>query len=249
MDWSIESHTFRGAARSSVVAAGLASLFLLATCTASADVATWWNETTPESTPGLQLGLSGGIPIAIGVDEYLKDTRFRAQGSRNRNTKTEIEPGLALHVRAGYRIHPRIVVEGQFEWNSESSVDAKDTLRTNPTSQSDVARIETWVATANFKFYPLSLGRVQPWLVYGVGAMRFQGDNRSPRIPANERQIFEFNTDGERQTDFAMRAGMGLDIHFTDHLSFVLGASYVIPAGKLDRFDYVSTEWGLQYRF
>lgn len=240
----------RDTSRFGVVLA-LAGALLAAASPAAAGWADWLNHTTPESTTGLQIGLSASVAIPIGVDNYLVDTRFRSQGMRNRNSNTGVEPGIGIHARAGYRFHPRVVAEAQFEWNSESSVDARDTQRTNPTSQSDMARIETWAVTANVKFYPFSLGRVQPWLVSGIGLMRFQGDNRSPLIPANERQIFEFNTDGERQTDFAGRVGGGIDIYFadSDRFSLVLGASYVIPAGGLDAFDYVSTELGLQYRF
>jgi opacity protein-like surface antigen len=215
---------------------------------ASADLSEWWNSTTPYSDTGIYAGIAGSLALGIGLENHIVVTRFRDQIGRNLEHDLEVEPGAGVHARAGYRFHPRLAVETQFEWISEWSIDGRDTERTNPTSSAQVARAEAWTLTLNGKFFA-STGRVQPYGVFGVGMMRFQGDNKSPLIPGNSRPIFELNTDGVRRTDFALRVGGGLDIYFTDDLSLVVGTSYVIPYGQVDPYDYLSFEWGLQYRF
>jgi opacity protein-like surface antigen len=221
---------------------------MLVSTPAAADLAGWWNRQSNESASGVYLGLSGSVGVAVGLDDHVSVTNFRSQGARNGLVSLESMAGVGLHARVGYRFHPHFAAEGQFEWISEWTINGRDSERTNPTSSSEVGRAEAWTATANVKFYLLT-GRVQPYLVGGIGLMRFQGDNRSPLIPANSRPIFELNTDGVRDYGFASRWGGGVDIYFTDQLSLVLGASYVIPEGQIDPYDYVSIEWGLQYRF
>jgi len=210
--------------------------------------ASWWNTTTPESEPGFFMALSGSVGVPFGLDDHVEVTNFRPQQGRNDKTSLSVDPGVGLHARAGYRFHARLAAEAHFEWISEWSVDGKDSDRTNPSSSSQVARGEAWTATADLKLY-LATGRVQPHLVVGVGAMRFQGDNKSPRIPANNRKIFETNIDGARDLGFAFRGGGGLDFMMTDHTALVLGASYVVGTGDVEDYHYLSLEWGLQYRF
>lgn len=221
--------------------------------TASADLPEWWNREHPESSRGVYLGLSGSVGIGLGLEEHVAVTSFfdgagRFTPPRHLSPPLKVDPGIGLHARAGYRVHPRIAVEVQFEWISEWSIGGEDGLRTAPTAQSDAARAEGWATTGNLKLY-LATGRIQPYVVGGVGLMRVQVDNRTPRVPLTNRAFFEFNTDNLRRTDFAARVGGGVDIYFTEHTSFVFGATYVIPEGQIDPFDYVSVEWGLQYRF
>jgi hypothetical protein len=55
----------------------------------------------------------------------------------------------------------------------------------------------------------------------------------------------------ERETDFAMRFGGGLDIYSfgTDTVVITAGADYVLPFGDVEDFDYVSINVGVLYRF
>jgi len=46
-----------------------------------------------------------------------------------------------------------------------------------------------------------------------------------------------------------MRFGGGIDIYATKHVVVSLGIDYVLPFGKLDAMDYISVNWGIQYRF
>jgi opacity protein-like surface antigen len=221
---------------------------------ASADLEQWWNARSPESESGLYAGLSGSVGVAVGLDDHVKITSFNLQdppGSpppSNREPNPSVDAGVGLHARLGYRFHPHLAAEGQFEWISEWSIKGKDSERANPRFQSDFAKGEAWTATANLKFYLLT-GSVQPYLIAGVGLMRFQGDNRSPIPPATGSPIIETNIDGARDVGFAFRTGGGMDVMITDHMSFVLGATYVVTEGDVDPYDYLSIEWGVQYRF
>ena len=218
--------------------------------------AAWWNHEEPESAPGVYLALAGSVGIGTGLDDHVQITSFFDGATRVPPTPAQrsasalsVDPGVGLHARAGYRIHPRFSVEAHFEWISEWSIGGTNSARTQGDVQSDVARAESWITTANLKLH-LMTGRVQPYVVAGVGVMRLQAENRTPVIIRNNgRPVFEFNIDNTRATDFAYRAGAGVDIYFNERLSLVLGGSYVIPEGQLDPFDYVSVEWGLQYRF
>ncbi len=237
----------RGVIRFGVVSALLSTL-LAAPSPATADWAGWWNRSTPQSENGLYLGLSGSVGLAFGLDNHVRVDRFVAQPNAQLEHDLEVGAGVGLHARAGYRFHPRLAAEIQYEWISEWTIDGRDTTRTEPRATAEVARAEAWATTANLKLY-LGTGIVQPYVVGGVGVMRFQGDSRSPRRVANNRPFFELNTDGVREYGFASRWGGGVDIYFNDDLSLVLGTTYVLPEGEIDPYDYLSFEWGLQYRF
>jgi opacity protein-like surface antigen len=215
---------------------------------ASAEDSSWWNTRTPESEPGVVVGLSGSVAVPFGLDDHVEITAFRPQQGRNDEPNLEAQPAVGLHARAGYRFNARLAAEAHFEWIPEWSIEGKNSDRTNPTSSSKIAKGKAWTLTADLKLY-LATRTFQPYLTAGLGAMRFEGENDSPRIPANDRKIFEFNIDGARDVGFAVRAGAGLDIMMTDRLALVLGASYVVGTGDVEDYDYLSTEWGLQYRF
>jgi opacity protein-like surface antigen len=227
---------------------------LFAALPAAADFEQWWNTRSPESETGLYAALSGSLGVGIGLEDHVKISFFDPQDppgppqARNTEPDPSVDPGIGLHARIGYRFHPRLAAEGQFEWISEWSVDGKDSTRANPFAQSDLSRSEAWTATANLKFYLLT-GRIQPYLVAGIGAMRFQGDNRAFIPPATGSPIVRTNIDGVREVGFAFRGGGGVDFMITNHMSFVLGTTYVVPEGDADPYDYLSIEWGLQYRF
>ena len=41
------------------------------------------------------------------------------------------------------------------------------------------------------------------------------------------------------ETDFAARFGAGFEVYATEHIVINLDASYVLPTGSLEDFDYV----------
>ena len=232
-----------------VFSAAIGGLLLaLLASPAAAEDASWWNATTPESEPGFYLGLSGSVAILYGFDDEIEVTDFRDQQDRNLEVEPKDTAGIGLHARAGYRFHPRMAVEAHVEWIREWSIQGKDGTRPTPSSTSTVASGDAWAATADFKFY-LGTAQFQPHLVGGIGALRFSGENESPRITNNNRRIFEFNTDEVSATGFAFRGGGGVDWMMTDRLALVLATTYVVGFGDVAEFDFLSVEWGVQYRF
>jgi hypothetical protein len=123
--------------------------------------------------------------------------------------------------RLGYRIHPRVSGEVEFEWLSGFDITAnKETL----------ADIEGWTITGNAKGYLLT-GAFQPFALVGLGAMRAELD------PVG------------KETDLAARFGGGLDFYACEHFVMSVNADYVYPTGDVKDLDYISVGVGFQYRF
>jgi opacity protein-like surface antigen len=149
--------------------------------------------------------------------------------------------GINGHV--GYRCHRRFSAEVEVEW-----LDAFSAELTEPgfAQLADVDN-EPLVVTTNVKGYLLT-GRTQPFLLIGAGAMTAHKKLR------NTVGLFTVDPQGrveinEIKNAFAMRFGGGIDIYATTHVVVSLGIDYVLPFGKLDAMDYISVNWGIQYRF
>jgi opacity protein-like surface antigen len=87
-----------------------------------------------------------------------------------------------------------------------------------------------WTLTSNAKVALLT-GRTQPFLLAGIGFLRGDVPGYKPR------------------TDLTGRLGGGVDVFVTPAIAVSVDASYVIPTGNVQKFDYVSIEWGLRYHF
>ena len=96
--------------------------------------------------------------------------------------------------------------------------------------------VDSWILTGNVKFYPLT-DRVQPFILAGLGLAQVKvEDSLGLGIE-------------ETESDFALRFGGGVDYYATRNIVLSVDVSYVLPTGDIDRSDYVSFGWGLQYRF
>jgi hypothetical protein len=85
---------------------------------------------------------------------------------------------------------------------------------------------------------------VQPFLLVGLGVLTVEVDGSPVEVSPGVFQGLSV-----KETDFAARFGAGFEVYATEHIIINLGASYVLPAGNLEHFDYVSVEWGFLYRF
>ena len=127
--------------------------------------------------------------------------------------------------RLGYRLHPHVAAEGEFEWLSEADVEI---------GGSNAGTIEAWTFMAGVKAYVLP-DRVQPYLGLALGGMVAEAESG----PLD-------NT----ESSFALRVGGGVDVYITRNIYGNFGISYVIPTDDmLDELDYVSFGWGFGYRF
>jgi hypothetical protein len=127
------------------------------------------------------------------------------------------EVGLGLNVRTGFRCSERESAELEFEW-----IEGFDGERPE-----DAA---LWVLTSNAKIALLT-GRIQPFLLAGIGILHGDPASRGPH------------------TDLTGRLGGGVDVFVTQQLAVSLDASYVIPTGTVQQLDAVSIGWGLRYHF
>ena len=129
--------------------------------------------------------------------------------------------GLGFDLRAGFRLTPWIAFEANFEW-----LDGMD-----PGGNGG----DNWATTLNARAYPTTdlilEGRIQPYLLIGLGASSFRS-NRS------------------REIGFAMRWGGGADFYVTEKIAITIGASYLWSMGTpVKDYNYISATAGAMYRF
>ena len=154
------------------------------------------------------------------------------------DTKTERPLGLGLSV--GYRFHPRLAAEAQFQWFTKSTTDFSGLPIPIPdkakNSDFDVLKIETLNFYGNLKGYILT-GRIQPFVVAGAGLMHLNANDK-----------FNLGTVNEGDA-FAARFGGGVDLYLNANLAFSVEGNYVLATGKLDNLDQGVWSVGLKYRF
>jgi len=146
-------------------------------------------------------------------------------------TRVDVEYPLGLGARAGYRFHPRLAGELEFQWFSKAKVELDDDQSTV-----NAIKIETLTLMGNVKGY-LFTGRVQPFVLAGVGFMHLNG---------NDKLSLGVETSGD---EFAARFGGGVDLYVNRNFVVVVEGGYVLPTGDLDNLNQVIWSVGLQYRF
>ena len=160
--------------------------------------------------------------------------------------------------RAGYRCHPNISFELQFEWLDDFDGTIVETQNSDPLAvgapQTGVPpdslrvldlKFESLVFTTNAKAYLLT-GRYQPFLLAGVGFMRVEAKTQDKTGGT----IQKFAPHGRTlKTNLAFRLGGGVDFYLSEHVVASAEVSYLMPTSALDGLDYYSIGVGLQYRF
>jgi opacity protein-like surface antigen len=147
-----------------------------------------------------------------------------------------VEEPFGLGARVGYRFHPHFAAEVQLQWFTNAAVRFIDEDATVIAFE-----FENLAFSGNVKAYPLT-GRIQPFLLAGVGLMHFS---------AKDKVGFGTKTSGE---DFAARFGAGIDFYITPSIAAFAEGGYVLTTGELDGLGHVGLDhvvWsvGLQYRF
>lgn len=141
-------------------------------------------------------------------------------------------------MRVGLRTAAWGAVEAQFEWVRGMEPDGNDAG-------------DDWTTTFNARIYPLTDkimdGRVQPYLLVGVGATSYKlndfmcGKPGGPAPPCGD--------DG-RHFGFSSRWGGGVDVYITDKVGVTLDCTYIWAAGTpIKDLSYLSLGLGAIYRF
>lgn len=145
-------------------------------------------------------------------------------GTRGAN----VDDSWGLSGRLGYRLHPRVAVEAQFEWLREIKIESKIAGGGKRREQ-----VSLYGVTGNVKGYLLT-GRIQPYVVGGVGWGRAT-----------------LNPDGSgaksRSDNLIGRVGIGTDLYANQDVALSLEAAYVL--GEESELNYVSVGAGLTLRF
>ncbi len=148
--------------------------------------------------------------------------------------------------RVGYRCHPRVSAELQFEWLETFQGGLLETsMPMNDTPRRFDLELESLVMTVNAKGHLLT-GRYQPFALLGVGFMRAESKSRD--VSGGLLAGFA-PQQSDREVELALRFGAGLDLYVTEHWVTTAEGSYVMPMGKLDGLDYYQFGLGIQYRF
>jgi hypothetical protein len=140
-----------------------------------------------------------------------------------------------INIRAGLRSASWMAIEAQFEWVHGMEPDGNRSG-------------DDWTTTFNWRVYPLTdlilKGRIQPFLVMGIGATSYKLNE--PSVP---RCLGNYCPD-KRYFGFSSRWGGGVDVYVTDKIGIVLDCTYVWATGTpIKDLNYVSLGLGAIYRF
>ncbi|MCH2170913.1 porin family protein [Myxococcota bacterium] len=174
---------------------------------------------------------AGAAPPVPALGVYVSAAGSYAMNSSD--LALDFENSLGFKARLGHRFHRFVALEAEFEW-----IDAFDVRIQDTTPES----YGFWALTLNGRGY-FTTGRFQPFVAAGLGVARARfarGDGGSAEV---------FLPAGSGESSFVMRLGGGLEVFTSERLALTLDASYVLPTGNLDGFDYVSIGWGFRYGF
>ena len=183
-------------------------------------------EEAPAPAPAVAMQAEEEVDYArvgpyVGIGGNYAIENFDATGVGNDGNS----PGF--HVRAGYRVHPNVAIEGLYEYMSEFDEDSFPASRTTN-------NYSAWAVTLNAKGYLLT-GRWQPYLLYGLGYIDVNGHN------------VQNNTGTGEGLD--MRFGAGMDACLTENIAIGPEVAYVLPFGDAANFDMITVALGLRYKF
>ena len=136
--------------------------------------------------------------------------------------------------RIGYHFNRHIGLEFNYDYLPDFSWDQK-----RPQYIDAEVEVSTYMAVLKLsdKFYA-----TRPFFAAGVGIMNAEVDAKFDR---DEDEI-KYN---EEETDPCFKAGLGIDVFATDHISGLFQLDYVNGLGDVDDIRYVLITMGVAYHF
>jgi len=178
------------------------------------------------SRPGFYIGVGGSYEFNV----------LESQFEKVLNDKVNIDEGVGLNARLGYRLLSWLAGEVEYEWVPGFDVKIQD---------KKALELGASVITANVRFI-LPTGRFQPYLKLGAGGyFATLTDALGVGLKAD-------------QDGFAARAGLGLDLYFTENIAAYIGVDGVFTTQDITNATtlqsasglyYVTGQAGIQYRF
>ncbi len=192
---------------------------------------------------GLVLAASGAVvtasaevaavPVPASDGDFQRHRAFVGGGIGGAFNTGDFDPAgnsLGLDVRGGYRFHRHIAVEGQLGWFNNVGGDL---------GRGDLD-LRTLSFTANLKkFFPIGPGRVQPYLLAGIGVTRAKAD-----VEVLGSTVFD-----RTESAFTFRGGAGIEFYLTPHVNLYTEATYMLLTGALNGAGFVPLVFGAQYQF
>lgn len=139
---------------------------------------------------------------------------------------TEFNPrdSWGMDARAGYRFHPHLAAEADFQWAHDFDIGAGGV---------NVGNVESYTFTLNGKVYAFD-GPFTPYAVVGAG---FQHAKTEGSAGADDK------------TEFAFRVGGGFEVRVWEGLGGYAELAYLQPATSLGDFAQVPISFGVKYEF
>jgi len=136
------------------------------------------------------------------------------------------DDGQGLSARVGYRSHPNLGFDLNFDWVSPAALRGASGAR--------IGEVESYVVTGNVKLYPFT-GRIQPFLSAGVGLLAIRTESR-----------FGSRT----QVPVGGRFGAGVDVYLDRHFALSVEGVYVPPLdSRIDDLPFALVGGNLQYHW
>lgn len=161
---------------------------------------------------------------------YLGASAFYAPEAFDEASSVTVKSSKGASAKVGYRVHSLIALEARVDYLDKFKVSEDDAS----------GRIDGYALTGNLRVF-LYPKRFQPWLGFGVGAIRTDFDAHY----ANGESIHTGNVD----TDPVFRFAAGLDTYLTSHLVLTVEAAMNAVTGDRDYINYGQLAVGVDFRF
>jgi opacity protein-like surface antigen len=182
----------------------------------------------PYAERGIYLNLGANFMVPTRTSDIEDEVKNSLGGGPG--VSANVDDSWGMNARLGYRLNPRLALEGQFEWLANFEVDAQ----VNGVERKQEIALMT--LSANAKYFLLT-GRIQPYLVAGAGW------GRSRVKPA-------IGGSNEREDGWVARGGAGVNLYGSRDVAFNIETTYVHPAsGRIEDLDHFSFTAGLTLFF
>ncbi len=213
----------------------------------------------PFDRPGFYVGLGGSYQFNVfqdRIEDVISDAfEDEVPGS---SASVSLEESGGINAHAGYRAASFFAIELEYEWIDKYDIKGSASIPVPPVSGSGALySIEGHTLTANTKWI-IPFWRIQPYLVLGAGIAISDVDRGDLYDTPAIAQVLEdagLDIKSGNHTNFAGRAGLGLDLYLTKNIVLNAEASTVLTTlkepdvGDVDDLNYMSFAAGLQYRF
>lgn len=156
-------------------------------------------------------------PFAYGAAAALYAEEFFDGNAKPKNNSY----GWGLNLRAGYRFHPNLAIEGLYEQVIEYDAD-------------QATDRDTWSLMPNLKVFIIE-GFCEPYLSVGGGLMK-----------ANAQKS---NVPTEDGYGFAGRFAFGADFYATENIFIESEVAYTVPTNGASNYQYLGVSLGIGYAF